>query len=71
MTFPKLVKFCENNGYVVVKRYRWYGETPKGVARYQWCKKDNVNCVWSNTIVEAFEEILEDIEARNNICHAN
>jgi len=61
MTFAKLIKFCENNGYEIDR-------TPAIVNKYDynWRKKDdedlNYNC--SETTSEAFSDILRDIEER-------
>ena len=64
MTFPKLVKFCENNGYEMERSPG--GEYLHSKYDYEWRKKDdedlNFNC--SDTIPEAFSDILKDIEER-------
>ena len=66
MTFAKLIKFCDKNGYEIERNHSTGSEHLHSKYDYEWRKKDdedlNFNC--SDTIPEAFSDILKDIEER-------
>jgi len=64
MTFAKLIKFCEKNGYEIDRTPG--GEYFHSKYDYNWRKKDDedLNFHCSDTIPEAFSDILMDIEER-------
>jgi len=64
MTFAKLVKFCDKNGYEIVRSPSTGGVHSK--YDYEWRKKDDedLNYNSSDTLPEAFSDILMDIEER-------
>jgi hypothetical protein len=64
MTFAKLIKFCEKNGYEI-ERSPSAGDWHLPYD-YEWRKKDDqdLNYNGSDTLQEAFSDILLDIEKR-------
>jgi hypothetical protein len=64
MTFAKLIKFCDKNGYEIERN----PGSPYFHSKYdyEWRRKDDedLNFHCSDTIPEAFSDILMDIEER-------
>jgi len=74
MTFAKLIKFCDKNGYEVERSNRewWCGSHSKYF--YKWTSKKTGYSESHDSIAEAFDAILGDIEdedENHDICQAN
>jgi len=62
MTFAKLIKFCDKNGYEVERSGRewWCGSHSK--YSYKWTSKKTGYSEPCDSIAETFDAILGDIE---------
>jgi hypothetical protein len=65
MTFAKLIKFCDKNGYEIERN----PGSPYFHSKYdyEWRRKDDEDLNWfdgGGTLKEVFSDILKDIEER-------
>jgi hypothetical protein len=74
MTFAKLIKFCDKNGYEI-ERSMGGGLPYDPRYVYKWTNKKTGHSEDNDTVVSAFEDILGDIEdnedENHDVCQAN